>query len=177
MGADLSPPRVDHQTQFRRRLIFLVLLVLMILLLARFWPAAQPPPPPLTELSTATHTASPTATFTPFPTDLFTPVVTFNSIPPTFLPQTSTSTHTPTPAAAGSATPTPIPPPSSTVSVKACQGFGKDDGKVWVVAGCDTLARISQVTGISQQRLLAGNPAIHDPDLIYPGQIVSLPGR
>jgi hypothetical protein len=177
MGADISPPAVDRQAQFRRRLIVLVLLVLLILLLARFLTAAQPPPPPVSELTTATHTVSPTATFTPFPTDLFTPVVTFSAIPPTYLPHTSTATPTLTPTAAGSVTPTPMPPPSITVSAKACQGFGKVAGKVWIVAGCDTLARISQATGISLPRLLAANPDIHDPDLIYPGQIIRLPER
>jgi LysM domain len=177
MSADLLPPHVDRPAQFRRRLIILVLLVLIILLLARFLTAAEAPPPPSPVLITATHTASPTATFTPFPTDLFTPVVTFSAIPPTFLPQTRTATPGLTPTAAGSATPTPMPPPSTTVSAKACQGFGQDEGMVWVVAGCDTLAHISHATGISLLRLLAANPDIHDPDLIYPGQIIRLPGR
>lgn len=177
MSADLSPPREDRQTQFRRRLIILILLILLILLLARFLSAAQGPPPPASGFLTDTQTASPTITFTPFPTSLFTPIVTFSSVPPTFIPGTPTVIPTLAPTADVTATLTPMPLPSSTVSAKACQGFGRDAGKVWIVAGCDTLAHISQATGIGLQSLQEANPDIHDSNLIYPGQVIRLPGR
>jgi LysM repeat protein len=70
-------------------------------------------------------------------------------------------------------TPTPI----VQITGRKCTGFGEDRGNVWVVAGCDTLSRISQVTGISLEELQAANPAIRDPDLIFPNQHIRLPGR
>jgi nucleoid-associated protein YgaU len=177
MSVDSSPPGVSRQAQFRRRLIILLLLILLILLLARFLAAAQGPPPPTTGLVTATPTTPPTETYTPIPTSLFTPVVTFSAIPPTYVPITPTIQPTQVASETPTATSTPRPQPNSTIPAKACQGFGRDEGKVWVVSGCDTLASISRATGISLTRLLAANPNIHDPDLIYPGQIIRLPGR
>jgi hypothetical protein len=167
MSADSSQPRSSRQAQFRGRLIILVCLILLILLMARFLTAAQAPAAPPPGFLSITNTSSPTATFTPFPTSLFTPIVTFSAIPPTLSLETPTIEPTQT----------PVPPPGVTAPVKACQGFGKDEGKLWVVAGCDTLEHISQVTGINLPTLLAANPDIKEPDLIYPNQIILLPGR
>jgi hypothetical protein len=54
---------------------------------------------------------------------------------------------------------------------------GMDRGDSWVVAACDTLAYISQQTGVPLQAILDANPLITDPDLIFPGQVIALPGR
>jgi hypothetical protein len=95
--------------------------------------------------------------------------VTFSAIPPTLILET--------PVIQPTLTPIPQPSMTMTTPAKACQGFGKDEGKFWVVAGCDTLDHISQATGISRKALLAANPDIHDPNLILPNQIIQLPGR
>jgi hypothetical protein len=56
-------------------------------------------------------------------------------------------------------------------------GRGVDLGPVWSVDHCDTLNLISRDTGISVDALIAANPTITNPNLIYPGQEVVLPGR
>ena len=71
-------------------------------------------------------------------------------------------------------------PPSPTPTLRqgrVCSSHGRDEGEVWVVAGCDTLSYIETQTGISLASLLRANPDIIDPNLIYPGQRIVLPGR
>jgi protein involved in polysaccharide export with SLBB domain len=58
-----------------------------------------------------------------------------------------------------------------------CGGRGSQNGGVWTVDGCDTLALISRDTGIPLQDLIENNPQISDPNLIYPGQEIVLPGE
>jgi LysM repeat protein len=48
---------------------------------------------------------------------------------------------------------------------------------VWKVQGCDTLYSISRVTGVSLEAILSANPEITNPDIIFPGQLIRLPGR
>lgn len=179
MTTDPSSSTASRQSQFRLRLIILVLLILMILIFARFLTASQSPPAsPASPLPVLSATTSPTATFTPYPTSLYTPMVTFSAIPPTFFPETHTIVPTGTSVMPNTPSPTPTPQPLSTLtSGGGCHGFGEDRGKEWIVAGCDTLERISQMTGISLKSLLAANPDIHDPNLIYPNQVIRLPGR
>ncbi len=50
-----------------------------------------------------------------------------------------------------------------------------DQGEVWIVGECDTLHRISQLTGIPFDALVAANPQIADPNIIFPGQVINLP--
>jgi hypothetical protein len=81
-----------------------------------------------------------------------------------------------------------LPPAASTVTNLStrptdrgkllCVGSrGKDLGDVFVVGRCDVLSIIATRTKIPFAALLAANPQVHDPNLIYPGQILSLPRR
>jgi len=55
--------------------------------------------------------------------------------------------------------------------------FGEDKGKFWLVDRCDTLSRIARITNISLAAIIAANPQVKNPDLIYPGWEIILPGR
>lgn len=57
------------------------------------------------------------------------------------------------------------------------QIHGIDQGQTWLVDRCDTLAYIARQTGIDFNLLIAANPQLSDPDLIFPGQLITLPGR
>ena len=46
---------------------------------------------------------------------------------------------------------------------------------LYVVGTCDTMATISQQLEIDVEDLISANPQVDDPDLIYPGEIISLP--
>ena len=63
-------------------------------------------------------------------------------------------------------TPTPTPTPSTP---------GGSGGNVTVRSG-DTLSAIAERNGVSLSALIAANPQIKNPNLIYPGQTVHLPG-
>lgn len=178
-------PRLMQRAQFRRRLLTLLLILLAILLLARFisTPAA-PGPLPTPVQADPTATRVPSATITAIPEFLFTPQVTFSAIPPTFFTETSTiqpveppSTLTPTPGPGPTGEPAATATPSVTGTRRACLGYGSARGRFWIVAGCDTLTRISQVTGISLEKLLRANPEITDPNIILPNQRIFLPDR
>lgn len=162
----------DHLTIFRYRVLIIMLVVLIILLLAR---NCAPRPQAMAP------TATPTATTSPLPTLTATAPAEPTSIPTSTPLQTSTPTHSPTATATSFPTPTasatPTPTPTTTVAGASCGGFGEDRGSTWLVRGCDTLTRISQLTGVSLEAILAANPQITNPDLIYPGQIIVLPGR
>ena len=49
-------------------------------------------------------------------------------------------------------------------------------GTVYVVKPGDTLFEIARMNGISLSALIAANPQIPDPNLIYPGQSICIPG-
>lgn len=55
--------------------------------------------------------------------------------------------------------------------------FGEDKGKFWLVDRCDTLTYIARRTNIALAALIAANPQVKNPDLIYPGWEIVLPGR
>jgi hypothetical protein len=55
--------------------------------------------------------------------------------------------------------------------------FGEDKGKFWLVDRCDTLSRIARVTNIALNAIITANPQVKNPDLIYPGWEIVLPGR
>lgn len=57
------------------------------------------------------------------------------------------------------------------------QVYGTDQGSTWLVGPCDTLTYISRRTGVSVQAMLDANKFITNPDLIYPGWVIALPGR
>jgi hypothetical protein len=52
---------------------------------------------------------------------------------------------------------------------------GIDRGDVYVVGTCDTLEDISKLKGISLEDLEAANSQIDDPDMVYPGDFVTIP--
>ena len=54
---------------------------------------------------------------------------------------------------------------------------GEDRGDTYVVAPCETIHLIATRTGVSVQDLLAVNPQICNPNLIYAGQVLALPPR
>jgi LysM repeat protein len=75
-------------------------------------------------------------------------------------------------APAPTPTPTPRPQPSGGVCVGP---RGRAEGEVWIVGGCDTMTYISKQTGIPLGALIAANPQVKNPDLIYPDQRINLP--
>lgn len=56
-------------------------------------------------------------------------------------------------------------------------GVGEDRGDTYVVARCEYMALIASRTGVRVVDLIAANPQVADPDLIYPGQVLNLPPR
>lgn len=81
-------------------------------------------------------------------------------------------------AAAAAATPTPAPAAGTDdCRLNTPDTFGEDLGQVWRVERCDTLSYIARQTGINLSDLISANPHLQDPDLIFPGQLITLPGR
>ena len=54
---------------------------------------------------------------------------------------------------------------------------GIDQGDTYIVARCESLAIIAIRTGVLLRDLIAANPQIEDPNLIYAGQIINIPPR
>src|SRR5690554_1930005 len=48
-------------------------------------------------------------------------------------------------------------------------------GQLYTVMAGDTLFFIAQRFGVSLSALIAANPQIADPDLIFPGQVICIP--
>jgi len=80
-------------------------------------------------------------------------------------------------AAAPAPTPTPTPTPNpQPAGGDACVGpRGRAEGNVWIVGGCDTMTYIGKETGIPLGALIAANPQVKNPDLIFPDQQINLP--
>lgn len=75
------------------------------------------------------------------------------------------------PALAATVTATVLSPP-----VTRCVGEpGVNLGEAYIVGACDTLTRISRITGVSLSALIAANPQIKNPDVIIPGQVIDIP--
>jgi hypothetical protein len=72
---------------------------------------------------------------------------------------------------------TPAPGTTNACRPGDPDAFGVDQGQTWLVERCDTLAHIARQTGIDLNALIAANPQVADPDLIFPGQLITLPGR
>ncbi len=53
-------------------------------------------------------------------------------------------------------------------------GYQPDEDH-YVVGSCDTLSGIAAWLGVTVEALLAANPQITDPDLIFPGQVINVP--
>ncbi|MBN1487090.1 MAG: LysM peptidoglycan-binding domain-containing protein [Anaerolineae bacterium] len=54
---------------------------------------------------------------------------------------------------------------------------GVDQGDTYIVARCEYMALIAQRTRVKLADLIAANPQVTNPDLIYPGQVLNLPPR
>jgi hypothetical protein len=52
---------------------------------------------------------------------------------------------------------------------------GIDQVSNYIVGTCDTLSGIGKELGVSLNAVIVANPEIEDPDLIYPGQFVTIP--
>jgi len=52
---------------------------------------------------------------------------------------------------------------------------GIDRAGDYIVGTCDTLSGIGKELGVSLDAVITANPEIEDPDLIYPGQFVTIP--
>ncbi|MBN2393999.1 MAG: LysM peptidoglycan-binding domain-containing protein [Anaerolineae bacterium] len=95
---------------------------------------------------------------------------------------TATPTPEPTPQATATPTPTPEPTPQATATPAptTCSGdppYGIDRGDTYVVARCEYMVLIAQRTGVRLGDLLAANPQVIDPAIIFPGQVLNLPPR
>ncbi len=87
-----------------------------------------------------------------------------------------------TDSAAATVTPTPEPTPQATATPAptTCSGdppYGIDRGDTYVVARCEYMVLIAQRTGVRLGDLLAANPQVIDPAIIFPGQVLNLPPR
>jgi len=54
---------------------------------------------------------------------------------------------------------------------------GHDLGDLFIVGRCDVLSIIAQRTRVDYAALLAANPQVRDPNVIYPGQVIVLPRK
>jgi hypothetical protein len=55
--------------------------------------------------------------------------------------------------------------------------MGIDRGTTYIVARCEYMALIAQRTGVRLADLIAANPQVTNPSLIYPNQVLNLPPR
>ncbi len=69
--------------------------------------------------------------------------------------------------------PMPMPTPVSPIIPAPGPCF---NGTLYTVRPGDTLFEIARANNISLMALIAANPQIPDPNLIYPGQVICLPG-
>ncbi|GAB4533409.1 MAG: hypothetical protein Kow0063_15320 [Anaerolineae bacterium] len=60
-------------------------------------------------------------------------------------------------------------------SIDCWSNPGIDRGETFIVGTCDTMEDISKLKGIDLEELIAANPQVEDPNMIYPGQTVLLP--
>ncbi len=52
---------------------------------------------------------------------------------------------------------------------------GRQEGDQYVVGVCQTMSIIARDVGVSLDSLIAANPQVPDPDVIYPGQTLAVP--
>jgi archaellum component FlaG (FlaF/FlaG flagellin family)/nucleoid-associated protein YgaU len=68
-------------------------------------------------------------------------------------------------------------PPSEAEDVEEGCGVGEIRDDTYIVAPCEYIALIAERAGVTVEALLAANPDLEDPNLIYPGQVLNLPLR
>ncbi len=78
---------------------------------------------------------------------------------------------------AAAAPPAPAPKPATGVCSAGNIPLGVDQGPTYIVARCEYMALIAQRTGVKLADLIAANPQVTDPNLIYPDQVLNLPPR
>jgi formylglycine-generating enzyme len=79
-------------------------------------------------------------------------------------------------ATAVAITPTPAPTVVAAAATAHCVP-GIDQGSTYVVGTCEWLSKIARALGIDYGALLAANPQITNPNLIFAGQVIQLPPR
>ena len=68
--------------------------------------------------------------------------------------------------------------PAETTTFACGEGRpGIDQGDTYIVGDCDWLGKIAQQTGVDARDLIAANPQIEDPNLIFPEQVLNMPPR
>jgi hypothetical protein len=70
----------------------------------------------------------------------------------------------------------PTAEPQSQPNNAIC-GLGEIKRDVYVVNYCENLTRISERLGVTLAAMLAANPDITDPNVIFPGQRLNIPGK
>lgn len=162
-------------------LLLLVVILMTVLLRGCLAQPASNPSPTTAPVTTSVAPAPPSQTPAPAEAAEATPTEALgltSATPGETMPETTTPTVTPpsvTEAASAPATTSPTPTPTLQGTAQ-CEGpTGVDQGEVWIVGECDTLYSISQLTGIPFAALVAANPQIPDPNIIFPGQVVNLP--
>ncbi|HOT92096.1 MAG TPA: Ig-like domain-containing protein [Anaerolineae bacterium] len=55
--------------------------------------------------------------------------------------------------------------------------MGIDQGTTYIVARCEYMSLIAKRVGVKLADLIAANPQVKNPDLIYPNQVLNLPPR
>jgi hypothetical protein len=159
--------------------IALVLLVAILMTVLLRGCLAQPASDPSPTTAPATPSVAP-APPSPTPAEATStePSGLTSATPGETMPETTTPTITPpsaTEAASAPAATSPTPTPTLQATPECVGPTGIDQGEVWIVGECDTLHRISQLTGIPFAALVAANPQIPDPNIIFPGQVINLP--
>lgn len=71
----------------------------------------------------------------------------------------------------------PKPEPAAGVCSAGNIPMGVDQGATYIVARCEYMALIARRTGVTLADLIAVNPQVTNPELIYPGQVLNLPPR
>ncbi|HOU14484.1 MAG TPA: Ig-like domain-containing protein [Anaerolineae bacterium] len=71
----------------------------------------------------------------------------------------------------------PKPAPATGVCSAGNIPMGIDQGTTYVVARCEYMGLIAQRTGVKLADLIAANPQVTNPSLIYPDQVLNLPPR
>ncbi len=91
------------------------------------------------------------------------------------VPAAIPSVPAPSPMPMPMPTPMPMPMPTPVLPIIPAPGpcF---NGTLYTVKPGDTLFEIARANNISLTALIAANPQIPDPNLIYPGQVICLPG-
>ncbi len=69
------------------------------------------------------------------------------------------------------------PAPATGVCSAGNIPLGVDQGTTYIVARCEYMGLIAQRTGVKLADLIAANPQVTNPNLIYPGQVLNLPPR